>query len=185
MTPDRRVDEYTQAIMDLGATVCTRARPACDACPVSGDCLAREQGRQTELPTSKPRRTLPVRTVRMIMVRNADGCVLLEHRPPTGVWGGLWGFPECSLNEEPEAWANEHLGIETGTTVRWPTLRHTFSHFHLDIEPVEVRNGQGGACVMEGPERVWYNSRQSPDRGLAAPVRRLLDMLRSETEELP
>ncbi len=183
LTPDRRVDEYTQAIMDLGATVCARARPACDACPVSADCLAREQGRQAKLPAPKPRPPLPIRSVQMIMVRNVDDRVLLERRPPTGIWGGLWGFPECSPDQEPKAWANEHLGIKIGTAVRWPTLRHTFSHFHLDIEPVVVRHRPGGVRIMEGPERVWYNSRQPPDRGLAAPVRRLLDMLQSKTEE--
>jgi A/G-specific adenine glycosylase len=121
----------------------------------------------------------------MIMVRNAGGHVLLERRPPAGVWGGLWGFPQCGADDDPQEWAREHLGVEIETPVRWRPLRHTFSHFHLDIEPVAARCRDPSTRVMEGSEQVWYNSRQPPDRGFAAPVRRLLNMLSSELEESP
>jgi A/G-specific adenine glycosylase len=98
-TPAERVADYTQAMMDLGATVCTPRRPRCEMCPLAEGCAARQQGRVAELPASKPRRDLPVRTTRMLLLRTMDGEVLLERRPPAGIWGGLWSFPECTVGE--------------------------------------------------------------------------------------
>ena len=106
-TPRRRVADYNQAMMDLGATLCTRARPACERCPVAADCRAREQGLQTDYPGPRPRRELPERQVQMLLVRDPQGRVLLERRPPQGVWGGLWCLPELATEADPLARCRE------------------------------------------------------------------------------
>ncbi len=179
-TPDARVAEYTQAMMDLGATVCTRGRPACERCPLSLRCEARRQGRVAEFPAPRPRRELPVRATRMLLLRNADGEVLLQRRPPTGIWGGLWSFPEPEPDADIADWCRRRLGLETDVPDAWPVLRHTFSHFHLDITPVLVRVQNPALCVLEATEGVWYNTRMPDARGLAAPVQRLLETLNNK-----
>ncbi|WJW75317.1 A/G-specific adenine glycosylase [Thiohalobacter sp. IOR34] len=180
LTPRRRVAAYTQAIMDLGATLCRRARPDCAACPLAADCRARIEGRQAELPAPRPRRELPVRATRMLLLVNQGGEVLLQRRPPAGLWGGLWCLPEI---DEPQAavedWCLRRLGLRVAGVSAWPPLRHSFSHFHLDITPLRVSVAKDPALrVMEDGGRVWYNVRSPDARGLAAPVQRLLDRLR-------
>ncbi len=177
LTPVERVDEYTQAIMDLGATVCVRAQPACGICPVADDCLARRKQRTAQLPSRKPKREKPVRSVQMIMLRDRVGRVLLERRPPAGIWGGLWSFPECDVETDPATWVQDALGVVAEAEPSWDMLRHTFSHFHLDIRPVPMRATGTSDHIMEGQGRVWYNSGDSTARGFAAPVGRLLNEL--------
>jgi len=174
-TPRRRLADYTQAIMDLGATLCTRVRPRCAECPVAGDCRAHARGRETAYPSTRPRKELPVRRTRMLLVRQA-GAVLLERRPPAGIWGGLWGFPEIAADADPLAWCRARFGAAPRTAHPRPLLRHTFSHFHLDIEPVEIAL-IGTAAVQDGGESRWQPLGETPRLGLAAPVKRLLDSL--------
>lgn len=167
-----RADHYTQAVMDLGATLCMRSRPACSRCPLAAECVAHREQRSASLPTPKPRRALPLRSTQMLLLRQ-HGCVLLTKRPPTGIWGGLWSLPECPVNTDIAAWCREHLRCEVEEEMRWSTLRHTFSHFHLDLQPVLARVTAVGA-VMDGAGSVWYNPDSPPPGGLAAPVRQLL-----------
>ena len=174
-TPERRVADYTQAIMDLGATLCTRGRPRCTECPVAGDCRAHARGRETAYPSARPRKALPVKRTRMLLVRQA-GTVLLERRPPAGIWGGLWGFPEIAADADPLAWCRARFGAAPRTAHPRPLLRHTFSHFHLDIEPVEIALA-GAAAIQDGGESRWQRLDEAPRFGLAAPVKRLLDSL--------
>ncbi|MFA7096358.1 MAG: A/G-specific adenine glycosylase [Gammaproteobacteria bacterium] len=181
-TPNARIEAYTQAMMDLGATVCTRARPACERCPVAVDCKARALGQVARFPAARPRRELPVRARRMLMLCNARGEVLLERRPPAGVWGGLWSFPECDPADDVRAWCRERLGMRVGAVREWPPLRHTFSHFHLDITPTVVHVREMGSIIMEPTNMVWYNALRPDRRGLAAPVKKLLNQLQSELE---
>jgi A/G-specific adenine glycosylase len=180
-TPEHDLAAYTQALMDLGATVCTRGQPRCDACPLSGDCLALAEGRQAHLPQPKPRKLAPLRETVFIMVRDGRGRVLLERRPPAGIWGGLWSFPECAPGTDITAWCREHLGIAVKPLSELGTLRHTFSHFRLDIQPMLLGVDAGGAAsaVKDSPDRQWYAGDSSAPVGLAAPVARLLDELRS------
>lgn len=173
-TPEAGVRRYNQAMMDIGAGVCTRSRPKCGACPLEMICLARAQGNQAVYPDSKPKRAVPVRSVRMLLIRNAAGELLLEQRPPSGVWGGLWGFPETSLNDDITVWCSENLRAEVCKTSYLPRRRHAFSHFHLDIHPTEILLKAGGWTVLDGDRRVWYNPAQPDARGLAAPVSRLI-----------
>lgn len=174
-TPRGRVGDYTQAIMDLGAGVCRRI-PDCAACPVQSGCAAYAHGEIALYPTPARRRALPVKTTAMIMIHGADG-VLLKQRPPTGIWGGLWSFPECA--GDVPAYCRDTLGLDVQPAPAWPTVRHTFSHFHLDIAPVPARLLRATDSVMEPATYVWYKP-DSPDaRGLAAPVKRLLEQLRT------
>ena len=175
-TPRTRVRNYTQAIMDLGATVCRRANPDCVSCPVNHGCRARALDSPSAYPTPAPRRRLPIRGTAMLIIRDRRGRVLLQRRPPAGLWGGLWGFPECG-SDDVRAWCRETLGLEVKLEAALPPLRHSFSHFHLDITPITVR-ALGAGKAMEHPQSLWYNPRQPDARGFAAPVKRLLEALR-------
>jgi len=180
-TPHEDLAAYTQAIMDLGATVCTRSQPRCAECPLNGDCLALAEGRETQLPQRKPRKTTPLRQTVFVMVRDPRGRVLLERRPPAGVWGGLWSFPECQPGTDIDAWCREHLGIAVKPVRELDVMRHTFSHFRLDIQPALLRIDARGAAraVKDSPDRQWFDIDGNERVGLAAPVTRLLGKLRS------
>lgn len=183
-TPKKRLADYTQGIMDLGATLCTRSRPACEQCPLGRECVAYATDQVALLPTPKPKKTLPVKSVRMLMLRNGDKQILLEKRPPTGIWGGLWSLPEMPLEEGVGDWCQQHYRLKVGVFEEQPVMRHTFSHYHLDITPciAEVKNR--AESVMEAEGRVWYKASQNdqsrPVLGLAAPVNTLLNRLNEE-----
>lgn len=173
-TPTQRVAAYTQAIMDLGATVCTRARPGCSHCPVNVGCKAWAQGNPVAYPVRKPAKEKPVRRTRMLMLQRADGAVLLEQRPPTGIWGGLWGLPELDDQAQLSDVCAQRFGLSVEAVHPWPGMRHTFSHFHLDITPLQVSVASVDSGIMERGNLVWYNPATPDARGLAAPVSRLL-----------
>ena len=176
LTPMARCADYTQAMMDLGATLCTRSSPRCEECPLHNDCEAHATGRQLEYPGKKPKKKLPIRQTRFLMLRGPDGEMLLEKRPPTGIWGGLWWFPEAA-DLEPESHCFALTGLEPGDIESWPVFRHTFSHYHLDIEPVLAKLPTQSEQVMDADRQLWYNVRQPPQIGLAAPVVGLLAQL--------
>lgn len=177
-TPSRRVADYTQAMMDLGATLCTRSRPLCASCPLHNNCAAFASDSQAEYPGKKPRESLPVRQVFMLVLVDADACVLLQQRPATGIWGGLWSFPEFDSLENLLQQA-PGFGGECDVYEALPLRRHTFSHFHLDITPVCLPAGKPAAhSVMEAAATVWYNPCKPGALGLAAPVARILDQLK-------
>ncbi|HET9679202.1 MAG TPA: A/G-specific adenine glycosylase, partial [Gammaproteobacteria bacterium] len=175
-TPTKQVAAYTQAIMDLGATVCTRVKPACPDCPLQTDCAANQQGRQADYPGKKPAKTLPVRKTRLLILRHGNQ-VLLQQRPPTGIWGGLWSFPEAADNNAVNTHCKNRFKIERSQP--WPVRRHTFSHFHLDYEPVTV-DGSPINRVAEHPDECWYDLTSPPALGVAAPVKQLLTELKKE-----
>lgn len=181
-TPRRRCADYTQAIMDLGATLCRRKAPACELCPVASGCEARARGESDRFPRPRPRRELPVRSTTMLLLTDRSERVLLQRRPPSGIWGGLWSLPECPPDADPGAWCVRHLGLRLHNPRQWPALRHSFSHYHLDIQPVHARAAAEAGRVMEPASLVWYNTRRPDARGLPAPVDRLLEVLRREGE---
>jgi A/G-specific adenine glycosylase len=176
-TPAQQTAAYTQAIMDLGATICTRTRPRCDVCPVNAGCAAHAAGMETAFPSARPKKAVPVRSVCMLMLCNDDDEVLLEQRPAAGIWGGLWSFPEFSSVDDISERCGGSLDINIGEAVVWPVVRHSFSHFHLDITPVFARGAENKTVVMEAPGRFWYNPSGNEERGLAAPVEKLLQRL--------
>ena len=139
-TPIERIDAYTQAIMDLGATLCTRSKPDCPACPLNARCQALAEDRVQELPTKKKAAAKPIRHARFFVLRLPDNRVLLEQRQQSGLWGGLWNPPERGVAVSIEEFLR-HQGVvqqDVITTEAGERFRHTFSHFHLDIEPVYI-----------------------------------------------
>ena len=182
-TPQARVAHYTQAIMDLGATICTRGAPDCGHCPVTDDCVARQAGRQADFPGPRPARVLPVRAVTLLLLGNPAGELLLERRPASGIWGGLWSFPELDADTDIERWCADRLGLPVRRTGNWPDLRHTFSHFHLDITPALAEVTSQPDRIMDDGLRVWYNPGQADERGLAAPVGKLIERYRNRHHE--
>jgi A/G-specific adenine glycosylase len=179
-TPAQSVSKYTQAIMDIGATVCRQRNPQCRHCPLQTACLAHSQGNAETYPDRKAKKRRPTRATTMLLIQNPERHILLQKRPPSGIWGGLWSLPECSTGDI-DGWCRQHLGLRVKPGQPWPTLRHSFSHYHLDITPVPVQ--LLGACsqVMETSPTVWYNLRHPDARGLATPVLSLLDKMRQAT----
>jgi len=171
-TPHARVNHYTQAMMDLGATLCTRSKPSCLLCPLERGCEAHMLGQEIRYPLPKPRKELPQKRTLMPLLANDDGAILLYRRPSSGLWGGLWSLPELDDLDDLEHLAEQHrLSIETRHELSG--LTHTFSHFQLAIEPWLVRVGQQGDHVAEA-DWLWYNLATPPRLGLAAPVKKLL-----------
>ena len=155
-TPRAQVDTYTQAIMDLGATLCTRRNPLCMHCPVSEGCFARQRGRQHELPAPKAKRAVrPARHTHMVLALRPDGSVYLRQRPPAGIWGGLWAAPSFDSADEAKGYVDQHVG---GEPIELPTIRHALTHFDLSIIPWLVRCNERSVpaqlAVMEAPESL-------------------------------
>ncbi len=178
-TPTRRVNKYNQAMMDLGAAVCTRSAPRCGDCPLSTPCLARQQGGQTNYPQPRPRKRQPVRKTHLLLLRSPAGEVLLERRPPSGIWGGLWSFPECEETAEIERYCAEQFGLRIGTLEFHDPRRHTFSHFHLDYTPVEIPVQQQLQRIGESGRYLWHHPDAAAPGGLAAPVAKLINELKT------
>ncbi len=173
LTPVERVADYTQAMMDLGALICTRSKPACETCPLKGHCLARITDSVLLLPTPKPRKTLPVKQLTFLLLTDNSGQILLEKRPPTGIWGGLWSLPEFDCIEAARNWCLiKNMAIVDQMTLA--TKRHTFSHYHLDYTPLLIETDNPINIVMEANQTVWYKAEQIDELGLAAPIKLLL-----------
>ncbi len=172
-TPATRVAEYTQAIMDLGATVCTRANPACDRCPLNAGCGAYVSGRVDELPMRRRRAPRRLRHSHMVFALQ-DGSVLLQRRPPRGIWGGLWAPPEFPDADSARAWAISTFGTAAPQARRLPVLRHAFTHFDLDIEPWVLELSGSGLTVADSGSR-WHELSAVHAVGLPAPVARLME----------
>ena len=161
-TPHRRVGDYTQAIMDLGATLCTRTRPGCLLCPVADGCRAHAAGDPTAYPAPRPKRPYPTREKLLLVMRDAGGRVLVERRPPSGIWGGLWSFPEASADLEfgdAIAAAARRHGLRPGRVRPLAPVEHGFTHFRLratpvvvSVEPVPDRVADGAAVRWICPE---------------------------------
>ena len=174
VTPARQAPDFNQAMMDLGATLCTRGRPGCDRCPLLDTCEANAFGRQSDFPGRKPKKVLPEKATRMLLIRNADGELLLEKRPQSGIWGGLWSFPERRLEESVAEGCHALTCRQPAETIELASRRHTFSHYHLDIHPQLLTVNNPASGVMDSDRFVWYKPGQIENLGVAAPVARLL-----------
>jgi A/G-specific adenine glycosylase len=178
-TPAERVSSYTQAIMDLGATVCVRSRPSCLACPQHARCVAYRDGVQHELPTPRPKKSRPARLAYALIARNADGAVLLERRPPSGVWGGLWTFPQFDSREDALMWATQRLRVALDAVQSLAAYEHSFTHFDLTLHPLLVSPDPTAATIAEPGGYVWYDARAPMRIGLAKPAVDLLRVVQS------
>lgn len=180
-TPALRSGDYTQAIMDLGATVCLRNKPLCHVCPVQSHCQAHAQQRIAEFPPRKTRGQLPQRAINLLIFYQPETQqVLLEKRPPTGIWGGLWSFPECPDNIDVQQFCQEKYGYQVIHLETLDRFKHTFSHFELWITPLIITFQHHGQGVAEDNQHVWHNlTGNNQSRGFAAPVQRLLTAMGS------
>ena len=174
-TPSERVRDYTQAIMDLGATVCLRRSPRCSACPLAESCRARKKGLTAEIPASKPRANRPLKRKSMLVVQRPDGAVLLCRRPPAGIWAGLWCLPTLGDVESVGDWCGRVLGCSPQGHAELAPVRHGFSHFELEIRPIHLPVSTPSGNIQEGDQWRWHDGAQ--DLGMPAPIRRLVESL--------
>ena len=175
-TPTARIADYTQAIMDLGATVCTRSRPACEHCPMVKDCVAHQTQRIESLPGRKRARARPAREATLLIVesvRDGDASILMQRRPARGVWGGLWAPPEFGSAAQALAWCRRELGTARRVDTPLRPFDHAFTHFDLHLIPLHVECRDEGAELAE-EDRMWYPLRTPPRVGLPQPIRRLV-----------
>ncbi len=178
-TPSERVAHYTQAIMDLGATLCTRTRPGCADCPLNERCQALAANEVDVYPGRKPKKEKPVRKARIFVAHDGAGTCLVEQRPAEGIWGGLWTPPERPANTSVEGFIREFnlQPVPALLTYTAPVFRHTFTHFHLDIEPVYIQVAAPAATVRERDDVRWHATGSNEPLGLSAPAVKLIASL--------
>jgi A/G-specific adenine glycosylase len=175
LLPQQNIAAYTQALMDLGATLCTRSRPDCAACPLEKECVALAQQRVNELPTRRPKKALPQRATIMLLLRH-QGEILLEKRPPSGIWGGLWSFPEIEEGTDVMQRCSERFGMTVESEPAMHSLDHTFTHFKLRITPQPlVVTGMLPRATQPG--QLWLTLEDAIDAAIPSPVRTLLQRL--------
>ncbi|WP_058197078.1 A/G-specific adenine glycosylase [Xanthomonas translucens] len=175
---DGRMADYTQAQMDFGATLCTRANPACVLCPLQDDCVARRDGLTESLPTPKPGKTLPEREALALLLENAAGELLLQRRPPSGIWASLWTLPQAESESELRAWFERQTrGRDFDAAEPMPPIVHTFSHYRLHLQPLRLRKVALRDAVRDNDDLRWVARADLSALGLPAPIRKLLDGL--------
>jgi A/G-specific adenine glycosylase len=172
LLPESDIETYTQALMDLGATVCLRQSPRCDACPVARDCVARRERRIDELPAPRPRKTLPQRTVSLLLLER-QGEVLLEKRPPVGIWAGLWSLPELARDADVVAHCRARFAAKVALEPPLPAIEHGFTHFRLTLHPQPCAV-QAWPRGVEEPGLVWLPLADVAGAALPSPIKKLL-----------
>lgn len=180
-TPTAHVAQYTQAIMDLGAMVCTRAQPACTVCPLNAGCVAALEGRQAELPGRKQNRARPSRETTLLIAHtglNGAIAVLVERRPASGLWGGLWSPPQFASAREALEWCRKEIGVPCAESHPLPPIDHAFTHFDLRLKPLSV-HCRPTTEVRDAADRLWYPIEAPPRIGLPQPILKLFDRLRA------
>ncbi len=170
LLPVQRGADYTQAVMDLGATLCTRSKPACDDCPVHIDCQAHLHDRVQDFPASRPKIKITEKSFQMLILQDGDGRILLERRPPTGIWGGLWSLP-ADDNGEP---LDQRLGVDSSALKPLPNLQHQLTHMRMTILPLIGEVTPLAKGVECSNEQSWFGQQEWPALGLPKPVRQLL-----------
>jgi A/G-specific adenine glycosylase len=173
--PARAIETYTQGLMDLGATVCVRTNPHCDACPVAADCVARSEARIAQLPSPRPRKVLPQRATRVLLIERG-GEILFEKRPALGIWGGLWSLPECALDDDVRTTVHTRFGAQVELCETLPPIAHGFTHFALTLHPQRVSAANWPARA-EAPGMVWLTPADAHHAALPAPIKKLLRSL--------
>ena len=177
-TPNERIADYTQAIMDLGASVCVRAKPRCDACPMHADCVAHHDGLTSTLPARKPAKARPTRSTVMLVLRDIQGRLLLERRAPTGIWAGLWSLPEAVDEATARGDIARMHQLDANTIVfrALPPFTHGFSHYQLDVTPLAL-DLEPANVVADNSDQRWLHPHEAAALGLPAPVRKLIESL--------
>jgi A/G-specific adenine glycosylase len=177
LLPDKRIANYIQAQMDLGATLCTRSKPRCNDCPLKMDCRAYAQGNPTKFPTPKPKKATPIKYTNWIIVLNDKNEVLLTKRPATGIWGGLWTFPEVIDATTIREYCSTNLSLSVDAISELTPFQHVFSHFKLNIQPFVISTKHISNAVNENNTVNWYKIDDALTLGLPAPVKTVLTSL--------
>ncbi len=180
LLPKQGMVAYTQGLMDLGATVCTRNKPRCNDCPMQLSCAAYKTQAVHQLPTPKPKKPMPQKTTTMLVLRHGEQ-VMLEKRPPTGIWGGLWSFPETDAMGGLEALVQSRFGLSAQTQTPLATLSHAFSHYKLAIQVQPMHIDQRLTHVAE-PQYVWLSPEEANAAAIPTPVRKILQQLMAEAQ---
>lgn len=167
------IETYTQGMMDLGAQVCTRSKPACPGCPLRADCIAHSQNRTAELPAARPKKPLPEKQVQMLLLLDR-GELLLEKRPSHGIWGGMWSVPELPPEHDAAQHCSRHFGFTVQSQQALPELSHSFTHFKLHIQPVQL-NLAPRPSTPAG--QIWLSPADALEAALPAPIRKLVAQL--------
>jgi len=170
-----RMADYTQAQMDFGATLCTRARPACILCPLQDNCVAHAQGLVDSLPTPRPSKILPEREATALLLEDAQGHILLHKRPPTGIWASLWTLPQADTDSAMREWFAGNISGDYDSASELPLIVHTFSHYRLHLQPLHLRKAVPAARVGDNADLRWFSPAELADIGLPAPIRKLLE----------
>jgi A/G-specific adenine glycosylase len=173
--PDARMADYTQAQMDLGATLCTRSDPACVLCPLQEDCVARREGRVAELPTARPGKVVPQKHACILWLENSDGAVLMQRRPPTGIWASLWTLPQAEDAATSRAWFERALIGDYDAAEALPPIDHAFSHYRLRLHPLRLRGIALDRRVGDNDDLRWVMRDEFAGLGMPAPIRKLLE----------
>ena len=177
-TPKKRVADYTQAMMDIGATLCTQKKPACPTCPLRKNCSAYQHNIAEQLPIKKATRALPVREATFLIVKNKQH-ILLYKRPPTGIWGSLWSLPEIAGQpnlKTMRTFCQQNLQLNFTQYDTLKSFRHTFTHYHLQVFPVLIAIKK--LKTMEGHQQIWYNLDNPNAVGLPKPIKTILENIR-------
>ncbi|MGV8922035.1 MAG: A/G-specific adenine glycosylase [Thermomonas sp.] len=174
LLPVTRLADYTQAQMDFGATLCTRSDPACTLCPIRHDCIAFRGGRTAELPSPKPGKPLPQRSAHMLVIEDDAGRVLLQRRPPTGIWACLWSLPEHADIAEARHWLEHHVEDDVERLQAGEPVMHGFSHYRLQILPHRIAGVRARTAIGDNDDLRWASRAELAGIGLPAPIRRLL-----------
>jgi len=174
LLPQRDIAAYTQALMDLGATVCTRSKPKCGECPVQAGCVAFNTGRTNELPTPRPRKAVPERHATFLLLMHGND-ILLEKRPGSGIWGGLWCPPQFDDESAARKWFM-HNGMTATQGERLETFTHTFTHFRLHITPLKIELSHKPLRAAQ-PGSLWLEAEEALRAAIPTPVRALLGEL--------
>lgn len=175
LTPQQDTHHYTQAMMDMGATLCVRSQPKCDVCPLQSTCLAYAQGRQKEFPYKKPKKAILVKEVVMLLPM-WQSQLLLYKRPPSGIWGGLYGFYEVEQAVDVDKQATV-LGLVDYQTEALDEFCHTFSHFQLRIKPIILHLKEAPQSSVQEATQLWYDIHNPANVGLAAPTKKLFSKI--------
>ncbi len=179
LLPQRDVATYIQGLMDLGATVCMRSKPHCGACPVQTDCKAYQSESVAQFPVPRPKKVLPEKHTTFLLLMHGNG-ILLEKRPGSGIWGGLWCPPQLDNNPDAAACCARRFGVDMAQAISLPAFMHTFTHFKLHISLLLVQVIHKPKQAQE-PGKVWMDREEALRAAIPAPVRNLLRELQGTT----
>jgi len=175
LTPTQNTGQYNQAMMDIGATLCLKSSPKCEACPLKQFCESYRHGTQASYPERKPKKSKPIKRTLMLL-HKFQGQLLLWRRPPSGIWGGLWSLPEVASCADIDDWQRQHLSTASPhSTIAENLLRHQFTHFSLDISLAIIELERLPTKVSDNENLAFVAAEQLPDYGLPTPVRKILE----------